>query len=112
MAPQVPKFKIPLHMVIQGGKRQFATVEQDSLAEIEACVENVLLTPLGDRLWDPEYGLPDQTFKEGGADLFEIQNAISMWEPRADTILDREPDKLQSWIDDINLIIKNQGDLE
>jgi phage baseplate assembly protein W len=114
MEPRVPKFKIPLTMIFKNGRRQFDTVEQDSQEEIEACVENVLLTPLGSRNWQPEYGISDQTFNErdattgGGADLHEIQNAISLYEPRAEYLLERDPTLLYQWQEDIDLILRNR----
>lgn len=104
-----PKLAVPFRLNAKGTALE--VVEQDSFEEIAACVEMTLATPLGWRLENPDFGLRDQTFGEGGADLHEIQNTISMWEPRADVLLDREPELLRGWVDDVNLIIQRRGAL-
>lgn len=59
------------------------TVDQDSDAEIAGCMATILLWPQGTRELDPEFGLPDQSFLDGGADLDEIREALLTQEPRA-----------------------------
>jgi hypothetical protein len=71
---------------------QVDAVEQDSDAEIAQCVYAVLATEQGQRLDLPDYGLPDQTFGEGGADLDAIREAAEEWEPRAEVLTDSEFD--------------------
>jgi len=70
----IPHLALPLR-VIDG---HLATVEQDSEADILQCVRVVLLTPRGARDELPEFGVPDQAFHQGGADIAEIDAAIAM----------------------------------
>lgn len=80
MAKQ-PHFAFPFRVE----RRSVAVVEQDSIAEIESCVEATLRTPLGTRLEEPEYGIPDETFaqvpREPGAEIYLA--AVEEQEPRA-----------------------------
>lgn len=84
-----PHFDYPFNYV----NGDFAVVEQGSPAELENCVEVILSCPLGFREELPEFGLADQAFKEGGADLEGIEDAISKWEPRVDEELEENFDK-------------------
>lgn len=43
-----------------------ATVEQDSLEQIEQCVEVILRTPVGSRIDAPGFGRPDELFEQLG----------------------------------------------
>ena len=65
-----------------------ATVEQGSIEEIQQCVEAVLHTIVGSRIDAPEYGIPNETFKQLGpdenADVYLA--AIEEAEPRAHLI--------------------------
>jgi phage baseplate assembly protein W len=60
-----------------------ATVEQDTVEDVTQCVYAVLATEIGERQEEPEYGVVDMAFLQGGADLEEIQTAVTEWEPRA-----------------------------
>lgn len=73
---------------------RLVTVEQDTDAEIAQCVYALLATEPGQRVELPEYGLEDQAFREGGADLTEIRAEIEEWEPRAEALTDDEIDDL------------------
>ncbi len=46
---------------VEGG--EVATVDQDSLEEIKACVLASLRTRFGSRMDEPEFGAPSQVFK-------------------------------------------------
>lgn len=72
---------LPLRVLSTG---HLATVEQDSVDDVLQCVRVVLGTPQGTRDELPEFGLPDLTFSEGGADVAVIEETLSEWEPRAD----------------------------
>ena len=76
----IPHLSLPLRLV----DGQFATVEQDTVEDILQCVRVVLTTPEGFREELPDFGLPDQTFLQGGADTAVIEETIAEWEPRAD----------------------------
>lgn len=79
----IPRLKIPLS--VTDGK--FATVEQDSAAEVAQCVYSSLATEEGSRVELPDYGLPSMLFAQGGVDLEEVRSTVGEDEPRATEIL-------------------------
>lgn len=79
LADRTPHFRVPFRMTRQG----VATVEQDTVEEITQCVFAVLATEVGSRQEEPDFGILDQSFVQGGADLEDIEAAVSDWEPRA-----------------------------
>lgn len=83
-----PKLSFPFRLHANGVSA--VVVEQDSDDEILDCLEVLLSTEEGSREEAPSYGLDDQTFKQGGADLDQIIATISKWEPRADKILEAD----------------------
>jgi phage baseplate assembly protein W len=84
MGVTVPKFKVPFE--IEGKHADY--VEQDSTEEITQCVTTVLETHIGDRADIPTFGVEDQAFREGGADVQALSDAVRDWEPRADVTFD------------------------
>lgn len=80
MAVTTPQFALPFRI----GKT-VAIVEQDSVEEIEQCVETVLSTPVGSLIDAPALGRPDETFKQQGPDVSaeSYLEAVDKWEPRA-----------------------------
>lgn len=82
MHSDVPHLALPLRF---RGDRA-ATIEQDSDADVLQCVETVLRFRRGHLLHAPEFGVPDQAHRQGGADLAGIVDAVSRWEPRAATV--------------------------
>lgn len=79
---QVPHFSLPFR--VEGGA--IAVTEQDSLEEIEDCVESILRTLVGTRAIDaPDFGVPDETFVQqtpnSSAEIYIA--AIEAQEPRA-----------------------------
>lgn len=80
MIPDVPHFRYPLQMSTTG--THHLTHEQTSDEDVMDGVEVLLSTDLGERLDNPEYGIIEQAFHEGGADLTHIAEAIRRWEPR------------------------------
>lgn len=75
----IPRLAIPLR--ISG--TTLATVEQDDPDDVAQCVYSVARTELGTRLERREFGVTSPLFRQGGADLSEIQAACERWEPRA-----------------------------
>lgn len=75
----IPHFAYPLTL---GQDGSFATLEQDSRAEIRQCVAVLLATTIGSRIELPSYGVPDVTFTHGET-IGLVQQAIATWEPRA-----------------------------
>lgn len=99
--PDVPHFAVPFRFV---GAR-VAVVEQDSPEEIAQCVEAILATPEGSRIARPEFGLPDQAFTEGGASRREILEAVSVWEPRADVLVEVAPDRFDELVSRVSVTV-------
>jgi len=81
LKPIAPHFRIPF--TVTGSSA--GVVEQNSQEEIEDCIEAVLRTPIGSRVEQPEYGIPDETFEQLTPDVSAeaYLNAIAEWEPRA-----------------------------
>jgi phage baseplate assembly protein W len=76
---EIPHLRFPLS--VQNGR--FEVVEQDSAEDYLQRVGSVLRYPLGLRVDLPDFGLSEQAFRPGGADVDEIRAAIETWEPDA-----------------------------
>lgn len=97
--PDTPHLEVPLRFA--GDK--MAVVEQDSDAEIIQCVQATLSYRPGERLDDDEFGLREQAFIQNGADLDEIRQAITRWEPRADFELEYDDSQLAQMIETVSI---------
>lgn len=80
---KVPQFDVPFRIdPITGAP---AEVEQNSVEEIEQCVEAVLRTIVGTRIDDLDFGVPDETFRQqtpnSSAEIYVA--AVEEMEPRA-----------------------------
>jgi phage baseplate assembly protein W len=75
---EVPHFAYPFRFDAAGA----VTTEQDSGDEIMDCARVVLLCPRGYRAELPDFGIPDQTFRNE-PDVQAIESALAEWEPRA-----------------------------
>lgn len=82
----VPKLRVPLEM----GATGFRTVEQDSLDDVAQCVYAVMATERGSRIEDPDFGITDPTFEQGGMDVGEALLQIGTWEPRANVTIEQD----------------------
>lgn len=100
-----PKLKVPFS--ISGTSAE--VVEQDSVDELAQCVEAIVRTPTGFRESQPEYGMDDPTFTEGGLDPEDIQDICSVWEPRVSTLISSEMDELINTVE-IEVQQKEQTD--
>ena len=76
-------YNSPSFLMPPSGK--FPTIEQDTPEDIAQCVEAAARTLVGSRLEAPEYGIPDETFKQlGPNESAEVYvSAIEAMEPRA-----------------------------
>lgn len=75
----IPHFAAPFKLTAQG-----VTVdEQDSINELQSCVQNIVSCPLGFRIDLPAFGVPDPTFGPVPVDGDAIEQAVTRWEPRA-----------------------------
>jgi phage baseplate assembly protein W len=91
-----PHLSVPFRLSATGAHVEVD--EQDTPDEIRGCVYNVLVTPIGHRAELPEFGIADPTFRMAGASLEDIEAAVEQWEPRADVLLDEDPDYLDTTV--------------
>jgi phage baseplate assembly protein W len=98
--PDIPKLAFPF---ARGAYR-----EQDSDEEIIDCVEVLLSTNRGERIEVPDYGLPDQAFREGGASQEQIVATINEWEDRADISVERTGSELDALIDRLRVTVSRR----
>lgn len=96
---QIPQFSLPFR-IING---QAAVNEQDSDAEIRDCVLAICLTPIGTRIELPDFGVPDTTFTQGGADATLIEAAVQEWEPRAAAAAAADNTSLEDFISQVTV---------
>lgn len=93
----VDQISFPVRIV--GGT--VATIDPDGDQFVAEQVEVLCLTPRGWFSELPKFGLADQKFRRGGADIGEIERQIQAWVPEADeavehdsTLLDRGLDRV------------------
>lgn len=105
MAPDTPHISFPFRLNALGTSA--VAVEQDGEAEVNDCVWVLLSTPLGTRIEVPDYGLPDQTFREGGASLPELISILARWEDRYPIEVSREKE-LTDLVDRVRIETKGR----
>lgn len=79
-----PQLKFPMQITDNG---VVLVVEQDSF---EDRVQNAVIClryQKGQRTMLPEFGLPDQAFRQGGANMNDIVSSILQWEPDVDPVV-------------------------
>lgn len=81
-----PHFKFPFKLTTDGTRAM--VVEQDSDEEIMDCLEVLLSTQPGERIELPDYGVPDQAFRENGLDPVVVSDAVRQWEERAEIFIE------------------------
>jgi phage baseplate assembly protein W len=79
MADNVPHLALPLRFVSTG----FVTVQQDTLDEVRTSVAAIVAFPIGSRIEDPDFGVPEIELTDRPLDVDGMQNAIEDYEPRA-----------------------------
>jgi phage baseplate assembly protein W len=80
MAIAVPHLMFPPQI---DGSGHLAAVEQNSDEDILACVYIALKTPLGSRLYVPNFGVNDYTFHQDPLPLPQLVGEVQASEPRA-----------------------------
>jgi hypothetical protein len=75
--------RLPLTLAADGS---FATVAEDSEAEVVQCTQVVLRSRAGERLTVPTLGIPDPAFT--GLDVQVAIAEVERWEPRAQLTVD------------------------
>lgn len=104
MAIEVPHLSLPFRFESDNtGILHAAVNEQDSPEDIADCVQAILLCPLGFRLELPDFGVRDQTFGSPGANIDDLQEAIALYEPRADALIEEDPSQLDRLIDNVSV---------
>lgn len=98
---RTPHFDIPFRFV--GGSA--AVVEQDTSEDIINCVEAILRTPMGYRVYDNtvEFGIDDPTFELQPVDIELMKNTVLSQEPRADVVFTEETSALDTLIENIKV---------
>lgn len=61
-------------------------VEQDSPADVQACIARILVCPLGAKPNDPNFGRPWPLFQTAPLDTDTTVAAVQKLEPRADSL--------------------------
>jgi phage baseplate assembly protein W len=86
----IPHFDLPFRYT--GYPPKPAMVEQDSVDDVAVCVQAILLTEPGQRLGMPDFGVDDQSFRQGGASVDELKRAVMKYEPRVGLDFEKEWD--------------------
>lgn len=94
MTVMVPHFAFPFAM----SGTSYAVHEQDSVDEIQDCVEVLLLTPHGSRVVLPDYGTPEVLYSQAPANIPAILALCNQWETRAAVTLVETLDTLDQKI--------------
>lgn len=90
----IPHFDIPFRMV----GNHAAVNDQDTIEDVDACVEAILRTHTGQRLEVPTFGVPDLTFGLQPLKLGPVINAVLDQEPRASMVAEQTPDTFDSYV--------------
>lgn len=98
-----PQFKFPFTVV---GNRFVREVEQGSDTHFLDQVEVLLRTELGSRMEKPEYGVEDQTFKQGGVNIDQLLAAAREWAPDAVVTIERSPELQDALLDRLRVSVR------
>lgn len=97
----VPHFNLPFSFV--GGS--VPVVEQDTLDDVANCVEAIIRTPYGFRVYDntPDFGIFDPVFEVQPVDTELIRTTVMSQESRADLVLSERTDFYDNLIERIRV---------
>lgn len=108
--PDTPHFDLPFRFV----RGAAVVVEQDSYRDVHNCVEALVRYPLGFRDDRPDFGITDETFSiinpDSAINVDDIQDAITVWEPRADELIESDPSTLQDYIAIVRVVLRGDQD--
>jgi hypothetical protein len=93
---KTPVLALPLRVT---GKGTLGTVEQGSAAELAQRIAVLCRTPPGWIDGLPDFGLADQTFSRGGADVGLVEAHVERWVPDVQTIVNEDPSMLADAVD-------------
>lgn len=102
--PDPEQFATPLQ-VING---TFLARPQGSSLELADRVNVLCHTPPGWLDDSPGFGLADQRFRRGGADLDEISRQISEWVPDAIAAIDEDPSRIDAGLDYLGIQVASR----
>jgi hypothetical protein len=103
---QIPHFEFPFRFTVNG---EASVNEQGSPKELEQNVRVLFLTPLGERLEVPEFGVEDPTFQTEIDENDLIDRAVT-WDDRIDVLLQEEPDKVEAMVRTLSIDVRGAGD--
>jgi hypothetical protein len=95
-----PHWSLPFQFTSDGSVLE---VEQGSDPEIQNAIYAILSYEPGQLVCDPSFGMPEPTFRQFGVNIDALTKLIAAWEPRADEIIDRNPNWYMSLIDTITI---------
>lgn len=104
--PTNPHFAFPFIMQAANA----AVVEQDSPDEVFACVRAAVGTPRGLRVDLPQFGMPDQVFRQKEVNIGEMRQALEQFEPRAQYAIDAQPDVFDALISRVTIEVRSNSD--
>lgn len=71
------------------GRAGTATVEQGSAENVADNIYNIAVCPQGERDDNPQFGIPEITFKKMPVDLTGLEEALRKYEPEADLTVEQ-----------------------
>jgi hypothetical protein len=83
----VPHISLPIQITAGA----YATVQQDTTAEVADCVAVIVAFPIGYREDQPDFGITDPAFTVRPIDTTEIEEVIETYEPRAVVTISESP---------------------
>ena len=87
----IPHFQVPFSFGPKGAR----VVDQDGPDDHAQRLEALFRTAEGQRLEEPDYGMPELILREGGPDLHQVAQKIVRWEPEVFVELDMSnPNKM------------------
>lgn len=93
--PTLEQFSLPPRIV----NGRYATTPQGSNAELAGRVDTLCRTPPSWLDGRPGFGLADQRFRKGGADVAYVSGQIETWVPDAKRLVDEDPTLLDGGLD-------------
>lgn len=90
------QFSLPLRVLANG---RLATTEQGSALDLADRVTVLCRTPPGWLDGRPGFGLADQAFRKGGADVTAVSRQIETWVPEAARVVAEDPTLLDRALD-------------
>jgi hypothetical protein len=101
-----PHFAFPMRRAPNGS---IATVEQETVDEIEACVLAIVYTRAGDLDDQPDFGLSDYTFTQQPISRDQVIEEVLRTEERATLLVEEYPDRFDALTDHLDILIAGGG---